>query len=119
MALFEMAIEGSVNRLVQPAAGSAENCQKLIDGFTDANLAAGQPRPDGFRQGMADGAKNIMRVQAMKAELRRNGCDTSGNDGAFRPVEAQMAAGDTSPVTVDGNATGAIGQPMFDPTPSR
>ena len=126
MALFGMAIEGQVNRLVQPAAASPEDCQKLLDGFTDAGIArfeaGAAQRPEGFRQGMAEGAKNIMRLHAMEAELRRNGCDTDGNSGAFRPVESQMTAtdtGDGAPAMTDGNTTGALGQPMMDPTPSR
>lgn len=118
MALFATAIEGQMNRLVQPAAASAENCQQLLDGFTDGNLAAINRNPQGFRQGMAEGAKSIMRVQAMEAELRRNGCDTNGNDGPFRPVEERMADEDTSS---QGGFVDAPkpGEPMLVPTPSR
>ncbi|HEU0043094.1 MAG TPA: hypothetical protein VFQ64_00835 [Sphingomonas sp.] len=126
MALFAMALEGEVNKLVQPAAASAEDCQKLLDGFTDHNLAAIGERPEGFRQGMAEGAKNIMRLHAMEAEMRRNGCDTN-QDGDFQPVQQQMAPAD--PVLA-GGGVGTMsdndpvrapgpGQPMLDPTPSR
>lgn len=124
MALFAMALEGEVNKLVQPAPRSPEECQKLIDGFTDANFAARGPEPEGFRQGMGEGAKTIMRLHAMEAELRRNGCDTSGNSGEFRAPEQLMGPPEPSPggIMSDGDAAPAEpapGQPMLVPAPSR
>jgi hypothetical protein len=124
MALFAMAVEGEVNKLVQPASASAEDCQKLLDGFAERNMAAIDRHPQGFKQGMAEGAKNIMRLHAMEAELRRNGCDTN-QDGDFKPVEQQMVATEPGPGVIEGTlsdddaAAPKPGEPMFDPTPSR
>lgn len=114
-----------VNKLVAPAAASAETCQKLLDGFRDSNIAAlPQAGPVDFREGMANGAKTIIRLNAMEAELRRNGCNTNGNDGPFRSVEQHMApaesgngmAADDLPA---GMATTRPDAPMLDPKPSR
>lgn len=121
MGLFGMAIEGEVNKLTAPSAASPEDCQKLIDAATDASIAAGPPaRPNGFAQGMAEGAKNIMRVNAMAADLRAHGCNTN-DDGSFRPVEQHMTAAEEEPKTAASppSLTPAPVQPVLDPRPSR
>jgi len=123
-ALFAIAIEGEVNKLVAPPAASRESCDKLMDNFRDSNLTAGIDRPAGLSQGVAAGAKTIMRLNAMEAEMRRNGCDTN-NNGAFPPMRQQMAAQDAGSnsggaASMSGAAsTYTPGKPMLDPKPSR
>lgn len=127
MALFGMAIEGQVNKLVAPPAASAETCQKLIDAMTDDNrLALGNGQPGNLTQGFANGAHTLMRLNAMEAELRRNGCDTN-NDGSFHAVRSEMGPADPpgepeSRPEWSSRATGsytAADRPMLDPRPSR
>ena len=127
MALFGMAIEGRVNKLVAPTAASAEECDKLLAGFASGNEAAlGTGRSPNLSQAMGDTARTVMRLNAMEAELRRNGCRTDGNDGPFRSVEQQMAPADPAdhPMSdaADHRRAGtytAADRPMLDPTPAR
>jgi hypothetical protein len=102
MALFGMAIESELNKLVAPPAADPVTCRDALDRFTDANIAGGSlDRPGNLTQAVGAQAQMVMRLHAEEAELRRIGCSTD-NGGAFRPVESQMRpaepARDSSPL---------------------
>ena len=66
-----------------------------MEKFRDENLANPdlQGRPDGFAQGLAQGAKVIARLRQMEAEARAKGCPIDGG-GKFRNVREEMRPAD-------------------------
>lgn len=129
MGLFGMALEAELDKLVAPPTADPATCQRLLDEFTDGNIAGGSlDRPGNLTQAIGGTAKTVMRLSAMEAELRRRGCPTNGNDGPFRPVHREMGpadpTGDDAP-TGDNAAIGDTrsgvsfepGKPMVDVTP--
>ena len=130
MALFGTAIEGRVNRLTVSTVASQVGCDKLFERLTEDDLAADSAgRPASFAGAMGDGARTIVRLNAVEAEMRRNGCDRNA-DGRFRGVEERTAPAEPTPSYGDhgyrtftpngraGNYT-AADRPMLDPTPAR
>lgn len=115
MGLFGMALEGELDKLTAPPAADAATCQRLLDRMTDGNLAATpQERPGSLSQAMGGTAKTIMRLNAEQQQLRQAGCPTN-DDGAFRPVESQMAPAEPSIDSQDsGNVSFEPGKPMID-----
>ncbi len=106
-ALFSLAVEDAVNKLVAPPAATAETCQRIMSGTG----TSGEPSKP--KEGMAA----IIALNGMEAELRRNGCATNGNDGAFRSVEQRMDTVETPADHTPGTPTYEPGKPMLDPTP--
>lgn len=89
LALFSMALEGELNKLVAPPPADPATCERMMEQFRDANLADGVgERPENLSQAIGAGAKATIRLNAMEAELRRAGCPT--DNGAFKPVESHM-----------------------------
>lgn len=89
--LFSMAVEGELNKLIAPPRASEEFCRELMEKFVAANQAnreiEGEPR--GLGQAIGAGAKTILRLNAMEAELRRQGCPTEPT-GGFKDVQSKM-----------------------------
>ena len=90
--LFSMAVEGELNKLVAPPRASAEFCRDLMAKFVAANEAnrAVEGEPRNLGQAIGAGAKTVLRLNAMEAELRRQGCPTEPA-GGFKDVQSQMA----------------------------
>jgi len=121
MGLFTMAIEGELNALTLPARKSAAECEALVRGLLEANAPAGAgERPQNLRQAFGNGARMVMTLSAVEAELRRQGCDTSGRGrGGDRFEGARSAMRDLPPAAAP-PAAGANfepGQPMVDVRP--
>lgn len=94
MGLFAMALEGELNELVAPPRADPATCERMLERFTEANIANGSMQePHDLRSAIGGTAKTVMRLHAMEAELRRAGCPTNGNDGPFRPVSSKMTGG--------------------------
>ena len=111
LGLFTMAIEGELNELVAPAAADPAVCQALMARFEQENMAAGLGnRPDNLKQGIGNTAQVVMRLNAMEAELRRNGCPTD-RGGTFEPVSSVMGEGGEPP---QGEVSFDPGRPMVD-----
>lgn len=91
-ALFAMALESELNDLTRPRADPAK-CRELMARFEDGALEQGPPpRAEDLSGAMGQTATAIVRLSAMEAELRRNGCKTDGG-GEFRPARDSMARG--------------------------
>lgn len=103
MALFGMALEGELNKLVQPGSYDQATCEKIMAEFQQANEAMPVDRSD-LSQAMGGTAKAILRMHAVEAELRRNGCPLGNADKDFKPVQSTMGRAPTT-VTRDGGDT--------------
>lgn len=95
MGLFSMALEGELNKLASTTARyDPAKCQALMRQFEQGNLASGMTdRPDNLSQAMGQTSKAMMRIAAMEAELRRNGCPTDKSPSGFDPYQPQMEDG--------------------------
>lgn len=89
LGLFTMAIEDRMNALTLPK-GDPERCQQLLEDFAAQAPAAQAMNHNSLSAAMSDTAKAVMRLDAMEAELRRNGCPTDGNSGDFRATREEM-----------------------------
>jgi hypothetical protein len=89
LGLFTMALEDRLNALTLPK-GDPEHCRQLVEDFGAQAPSADAMHQDSLGDAMGDTAKAVMRLSAMEAELRRNGCPTDGNAGGFRPVREEM-----------------------------
>ena len=117
MGLFGMALEGELDALTAPAAGDPAKCEELMARFELENVAAFGGDPDNLGQAVGQTAKMAIRLHAMEAELRRNGCDTrsAGSVGGF----PESAMGDPDVAPTDSPPEGISfepGRPMIDPT---
>ncbi|WP_395337133.1 hypothetical protein WBP06_21600 [Novosphingobium sp. BL-8H] len=101
MGLFGMALEDELNKLTKPRSYNVATCEQIMADFQRANEAAGVSRPDNLSQAVGGTAKTIMRMQAVEAELRRNGCPMGDSDQGFKPVQSTMA-GSSRSMTEDG-----------------
>ena len=100
--LFAMALDGQIDQLVTPGISDPRKCEELIAQFESGGVG-GAPGPHGddrstLGRAVASTARDVMRISAMDAELRRNGCKTNNNDGEFRPVSSQMGHAAEMPV---------------------
>lgn len=106
MGLFGMALEDELNKLTMTASYDPERCQRLLDQFTDSNYEARMAdQPQSLGAAIGQTSKTVIRLHAMEAELRRNGCPTNGNSGPFRPTQNTMgsaAASSSSPSSEPG-----------------
>lgn len=91
--LFTMALEGEIDRLVAPARLSREECQELEVRLLEGSGAGTDGEPASLGQAVGGTAKNVMRLHAVEAELRRRGCDTSGGGRDFEAVSDEMSQG--------------------------
>ena len=74
LGLFSVAVEDELNELVTPE-GDPVKCAALMERFQDENLADTDRRTQSSAMdATSDVAKTLMRLNAMEAELRRNGC---------------------------------------------
>ncbi|RYF02294.1 MAG: hypothetical protein EOO77_32730 [Oxalobacteraceae bacterium] len=89
LGLFTMALEDRLNALMLPK-GDPARCSQLIEDLASQGPSADARHQDSLGDAMGDTAKAMMRLSAMEAELRRNGCPTDGNTGEFRPVREEM-----------------------------
>ena len=108
MGLFALALEGELNELTLPARKSQAECQELERNLLEAN-APGGAEPRNLRQAVGNGARTIMALHAVEAELRRQGCSTNGGGGAQPVSNAMGGAGGALPDT-----SFAPGRPMVD-----
>jgi hypothetical protein len=118
LGLFSLALDGELNELTAPPRRSQAECHEIAERLLAAANPGGADRPRSLSEGAADGARMIIRLHGVEAELRRQGCDTSGgaNGGQFRPVSNAMGAGGSGPPP---GVSFAPGQPMVDVSRSR
>ena len=109
LGLFTMALEGELNSMTAVASKTPAQCQQLMQQLLMANSGGLDPTPDNLRQGIGNGAQTVMRIHAVEAELRRQGCASIGTEQDFAEIESLMG---------DPEATGEVryvpGQPMID-----
>jgi hypothetical protein len=124
MGLFSMALEGELNDLTALPASDQAVCDALMERFEMENMAAGfAERPESLTKAVGNTAKIAIRLHAMEAELRRNGCPTDHRTD-FTEVSDEMSKGEggrEGPI-VDIPVEGVSfkpGQPMVDPTPAK
>lgn len=83
MGLFGMALEGELNKLTTRANYDPRRCKELLANFELSNIRAGtMNQPDNLTQAVGQTGKTMMRLSAMEAELRRNGCPTDRLNGS-------------------------------------
>src|SRR3954471_17010417 len=123
-ALFGMALEGELNKLTAPAFVDQARCDSLMADFETGNMAAGfAERPENLQQAVGNTAKIAIRLHALEAELRRNGCPTEQSRD-FSQVSDEMSKGSggrqgsMADIPVEG-VSFKPGQPMVDPTPMK
>lgn len=96
MGLFGMALEAELNRLTAPPLADQAVCDALMADFEAGNMAAGfAERPDNLPDAVGNTAKMAIRLHAMEAELRRNGCPTERRRD-FTEVSDEMSKGGQS-----------------------
>ena len=118
LGLFSLALDGELDELVSPPRRSLAECQAMEERLLMANAAQfSGGEPQNLRQGVGDGARVIIGLAAVQAELRRRGCAGAANEGPrFRPVSNAMGAGGSGPPP---GVTFAPGQPMVDVSRNR
>lgn len=90
MALFGMALEDELNKLTLPRKASVEECREILESFDTSDPGSPMaPPPNDMTGRMGQAAKQAVRLGSMEAELRRNGCDTSGS-GGFQEANEEM-----------------------------
>lgn len=97
LGLFNMAVEGELDRLTNPVTRSQDECRAMAEELLLAGASDGLPRggaPTNLTQAMGQTAKDVMRLAAMEKELQRRGCDTNAPAGEFRPVSNEMVKSD-------------------------
>jgi hypothetical protein len=109
MGLFGMAVEGELNKLVSPPVDPSK-CREAVARMEQNGIIAPQDRPANLTQAMGNTAKTIVALNAQEAELRRNGCDTSGTGKFETPVSAM---GEAPPPPAAG-VSFEPGKPMVD-----
>ncbi|HET9428633.1 MAG TPA: hypothetical protein VFO69_09770 [Allosphingosinicella sp.] len=119
LGLFTMAIEGELNELTGPPQRSLAECQQLEQDLLMANSGGLGGRPESFKEGIGSGAQTIMRLHAVEAELRRQGCDTNRRGGGdVADVDSRMLGAGPPPEMDEAAGTGGVnfepGQPMVD-----
>jgi hypothetical protein len=124
MGLFGMALEEELNELTAPPLADQAKCDALMAEFEAGNMAAGfGERPDNLQQAVGNTAKIAIRLHAMEAELRRNGCPTQHRrDFGEASDEMSKGSGGREGPFVDIPVEGVSfkpGQPMVDPTPRK
>jgi hypothetical protein len=112
LGLFSMALESRLNALTAPPQRSRADCQELEQKLLLAN--APQERPASLGQAVGSTAKTVMTLQAVEAELRRQGC-SAGGGGGFEPVEEHMGRDTGAPPPTDPKVSFEPGKPMVDP----
>lgn len=121
LGLFTMAIEGELDKLVSPVTKSADECRDLAEQMMHPPRVGPSPPENATNLAIAIGgtAKSILKLGAMEAELRRAGCDTSGN-GQFQPVSNMMGSAPPPPSGRGHDSQPDViiepGKPMIDPT---
>lgn len=123
MGLFAMVLEDELNDLTLPKRTDPETCRQMVQDYMESGQLgdADVNQPDSITDAISDKAKIAMRLSAMEAELRRQGCDTRSNE-PFTPVVSNMRPADDrgpSPAAPqmrsgDGNVSFEPGKPMVD-----
>lgn len=92
MALFGMALEDELNRVSLPPSASPQRCQEILESFEPTEpMIAPSPPPQDMRGRLGQNARLAVRLGSIEAELRRNGCDTSGS-GGFQEAHEELRA---------------------------
>jgi len=95
--LFSLAVEGELNKLTDGPRASAEECAKMVEAWRAAgeNDMMNRPRedPKNLTQAIGEGARNVIKLQAMADKLRRAGCPMNGG-ADFKPVSSEMRPAD-------------------------
>lgn len=103
MGLFGMALEGELNRLTMPSfdpARCAEVLQRFEDEGIERAMAGGHEQPQNLGQAIGQTSQSMIRLGAMEAEMRRNGCPTDAKPseaGAMRSAMGQAAMREGEP----------------------
>lgn len=121
MGLFAMVLEDELNDLTLPKRLDAAACQRMKQEWIESGALAGDggyDRPDDLGSAIGDTAKVAIKLHAMDAELRRQGCSTRFEAG-FKEVEQRMTAAPSdmprpSVQPRDGNVSFEPGKPMVD-----
>ena len=93
MGLFGMALEAELNRLTAPPLADQAVCDALMADFEAGNIAAGfAERPEDLPEAVGNTARIAIRLHAMEAELRRNGCPTERTRD-FGEISDEMSKG--------------------------
>lgn len=126
MGLFAIALEDELNDLTKPPQRGVEECAAIFEKLMRANFGEfPQPEPETLSGAIAKGARTSMKLAAVQAEARRQGCEPrSFDDSAPMQPQMKMPAGGMS----DSGSPGAPGpheneisfkpgQPMVRATP--
>ena len=93
MGLFGIALEGELNRLTMPGFNPAK-CAELLQRFQNEGIervtAGGAEQPQNLGQAIGQTGKSMIRLGAMEAEMRRNGCPTDAKPHEAQAVQAAM-----------------------------
>jgi hypothetical protein len=114
LGLFSMSLESELDELTV-SAGDPDKCRELIQRFAMAGHPDG-PNSDALRQdnlgdAVGDVASATIRIAAMEAEMKRNGCNTNRPAGGMRPVTTSMSESSSRPVE---GLSFQPGKPMVD-----
>ena len=96
LGLFNMAVEGELDRLTNPVTRSQDECRAMAEELLMANAPRGT-EPTNLTQAAGQSATIVMRLAAVEKELQRRGCDTNAPPGEFRPVRSEMVRADPNP----------------------
>ena len=107
LGLFAIVLEHELDELTAPPRKSRAECQELAQQLLLANAPGGE-------RSMAQGARSIMAVQAVAAELRRQGCPLGSGGGDFEPVSSVMDGGGAANGGRRGEVNFEAGRPMVD-----
>ena len=128
LGLFSVALEDELNDLTKPPQQSRAACDALFERLMLANFDGATRQPDTLSGAIGQTTRSVMKLSAVQAEARRQGCEPHGFDDASNgtPMVEHMAPADPrGPVAADDLPAGTYpgetsfkpGQPMIDPNP--
>jgi hypothetical protein len=115
LGLFTLALEDELNALAAPASLGAEACRALLERLmaqNEAGFEAGGD-PKSITEAVGSTSRTMIRLHAIEAELRRQGCDTRS-----RPFEAPVSMMGPAPAAPPPGVSFEPGRPMVDVSPA-
>jgi hypothetical protein len=119
LGLFSAAVEDELNELTTPE-GNPADCAALMQRFEDENLADTDRRTQtSAADATGDVAKTVIRLTAMEAELRRNGCPLNSGYEMRSATEQMAPAEPASPAPSRPVDPKSFSEPMVDTSGQR
>ena len=112
LALFTSAIDDEIEEMTAPPRASFEACEALVEQIAAENIAGGSlDQPADLKQAVGGTVRNVQRIRAMEARMRRAGC-TDASRRAGDPFPTMSSEMGSAAASGPGGASFEPGRPM-------